>query len=419
MSDTGATDETVEEFRVRGRAWLAENMPPLEGEPHRGAVDWPREKELQQRLFAGGFAGICFPVEYGGWGLAPEYQEAFTEESLAYEMPFNISTPTLSTLGATLLAFGTEEQKAEHLPGLIRGEHLWVQLLSEPTGGSDLAGCLTSATPRGDGWVLNGSKIWTSGADHADFGICLARSDWDVPKHAGLSVFIVDLRSPGVTIEPIELANGLREFCQVFFDDVPLGRGALLGALDDGWAVCGTMLDFERGAAGGSSPYVSGFNLGAPGGGTLTNTAAELAVALAVDGDPFVRQLVGEHRVLDLVQRALVGRVTLGIGNGALTPAAGSVLRLFSAGAHVREDEIAMTIAGASGVAWASGDARLQDLANRYVTRQADALAGGSIEIQRNIVSERVLGLPREVAPDRGVPYREVRHGGQATSADG
>jgi alkylation response protein AidB-like acyl-CoA dehydrogenase len=341
-----------------------------------------------------------------------EHQHAFTEESLPFELPFHLSTPTLSILAATLLQVGTPEQRSRHLPPIIRGDSVWVQLLSEPNGGSDLAGCITGAVPDGDGWVLNGSKIWTSGADAADFGLCLVRTNWDVPKHAGLTMFVVHLRQAGVTIEPIELANGEREFCQVFFDDVQLPADAVAGDVEAGWAVAGTMLANERDAAGGASPYISGHNLGAPGGTAITNAAAELARSVGVQDDPVVRQLVGEFRILDVVQRALLRRVTAGTATGSLPPTAGSLLRLFSAEAHVRKDEITMTIAGADGVVWRSDDVIGPEMTHRYVIRQADALAGGSSEIQRNIISERVLGMPREAAADRGVPYREVQRGG-------
>jgi alkylation response protein AidB-like acyl-CoA dehydrogenase len=419
MTETIAPAETVAEFRVRARAWLADNMEPLRGEPQaRGHVDWDRERALQRELFAGGFAGICFPAEYGGLGLPIEYQHAFTEEALAYELPVHLSTPTLSILAATLLECGSPEQKARYLPGIIRGDHTWVQLLSEPNGGSDLAGCITRADLDGDEWILNGAKIWTSGADSADYGMCLARTNWDVPKHAGLGMFVVDLRQPGVTIEPIELASGVREFCQVFLDDVRLPTDAVVGAADEGWAVAGAMLSAEREAAGGASPFISGHNLGAPGKTTTRNFAAEIARTRGTGGDVGVQELIGESRMLDLVQRALLERITVGTERGVLPPTAGSLLRLFSADAHVRKDEIAMTVAGPLGVTWEAGDAMALEVAAAYSIRQADALAGGSAEIQRNIISERVLGLPRELAGDRGIPYRDVQRGGATRSAE-
>jgi alkylation response protein AidB-like acyl-CoA dehydrogenase len=411
--------ESVDEFAARAGAWLADHMPRLEREPvHERRDDiWDRQRELQRMLWDGGFAGICVPAEYGGLGLPVEYQRAFTRESLPYELPFYLSTPTFSIIVATLIDFGTPEQQARHLPGILRGDHIWVQFLSEPSGGSDLAACLTRADRRDDAWVLNGSKIWSSGAEACDFALCLARTNWDVPKHAGLSMFVVDLHQPGVTIEPIEQVNHNHTFCQEFFDDVVLPLDALVGELDDGWRVATALLAHEREGVGGSSPYVSGRNLLAPGSTAAVNTAAVLAREQGVDGDPVVRQLVGEQRMIDLVQRGLVERVTAGVRSGALPSPAGALLKLYTASASVRKVEIAMTIAGTTGALWPEGDAAAALLADRYLIRQADSISGGTSEIQRNIISERVLGLPREQAADRGVPYREVRQSSRRAPA--
>jgi alkylation response protein AidB-like acyl-CoA dehydrogenase len=411
MNPPEAPRETVAEFGQRARVWLAEHMERLHAEPiHERRDDiWDRQRELQRMLWDGGFAGICVPREYGGLGLPVEYQRAFTEASLPYEMPFYLSTPTFSIIAATLIDFGTHEQKTKYLPGIVRGDHIWVQFLSEPSGGSDLAACLTRAVQRDDTWVLNGSKIWSSAAEACDYALCLARTNWDVPKHHGLTMFIVELNQPGIVVEPIKQVNGNRTFCQEFFDDVVLPLDAVVGEVDQGWTVAAALLAHEREGVGGSSPYVSGRNLLAPGSTMSTNTSAVLARSLGIENDPVVRQLVGEQRMTDLVQRGLVARVTVGVKTGALPPQAGSLLKLFTASASVRKAEIAMTIAGTAGVVWAPGDHEPEALASRYLIRQADSISGGTSEIQRNIISERVLGLPREWAADRDVPYREVR----------
>jgi alkylation response protein AidB-like acyl-CoA dehydrogenase len=375
---------------------------------------WDRQRELQRMLWDGGFAGICVPRDYGGLGLPVEYQRAFTEVSLPYELPFYLGTPTFSIILATLLDFGTHEQKSSHVPGILRGDTIWVQFLSEPSGGSDLAACLTRADRRDDTWVLNGAKIWSSAAEACDFALCLARTNWDVPKHRGLSVFILDLGAPGVTIEPITQVNGNHTFCQEFFDDVVLPLDALLGEVDQGWTVTTALLTHEREGVGGSSPYVSGRNLLAPGSTVRTNPAAVLARSLGIADDPVVRQLVGEQRMSDLVQRGLVERVSVGVRTGSLPPPAAALLKLYTAGASVRRTEIAATLAGEGGVVWSPGDVETQERADKYLIRQADSISGGTSEIQRNIISERVLGLPRELAADRDVPYREVRQSSRA-----
>ena len=256
--------ETVDEFRRRARVWLKDNMPPVTPESWDRRIDGRRdiERDLQRRLFDGGFAGICFPAEYGGLGLSPEYQNAFSEESAPYDMPFLFNLPTFSILAATLIDFGTHAQKQRHLPAILRGEELWVQFLSEPSGGSDLAGCLTRADRDGDVFVLNGSKIWSSGAAESDYAMCLARTNWDVPKHRGLTMFILKIHQPGVQVEQIRQVDGSMEFCQEFFDDVAVPVTDVVGEIDDGWTVAQRLLTHEREAVGGGSKYTSGRSTG-------------------------------------------------------------------------------------------------------------------------------------------------------------
>src|SRR6185437_5115493 len=194
--DTADTHEGLDAYRARARHWLKENMPlaphPLYAEEQIDG-DGVRARALMRLLFDGGFSGICFPRAYGGQGLSPEYQRVFTEESAPYEMPIVFNTPALTICSPTILDFGTEEQKRDHLPKIFSGEELWVQFLSEPTGGSDLAGLVTRADRDGDVWVLNGSKIWSTGAYRADYALCLARPDWHAHKHRGLTMFIVKI----------------------------------------------------------------------------------------------------------------------------------------------------------------------------------------------------------------------------------
>ena len=314
--------ESVESFRLRARAWLAEHMPrrPLDAPPPDRAEDeqtWIDDRALQRKLWDGGFAGICFPEEYGGLGLTIEHQHAFTEESLPYEMPLHLNVPNFSILGATLVDFGTHEQKSKYLPLLLQGKHQWVQFLSEPTGGSDLAGCVTRADRDGDEWVLRGSKIWSTAAMSATHAMCLARTDWDAPKHRGLTMFLMEIHQPGVQVDPIKQVNGSLEFCQEFFDDVRLPPDSVVGDVNDGWTVALTLLAHERNAVGGGSPYVSGRNYlaeGADGARDLSSIA--LVRPRGTDDDPVARQLVAEAHVLDVTQRGLVRRVTLGMGNG-------------------------------------------------------------------------------------------------------
>jgi alkylation response protein AidB-like acyl-CoA dehydrogenase len=413
---TEATNDDVEslgEFRLRVRTWLAESMPKLDVKTNfqimmadEHAV---RARELQRKLFDAGFAGLCFPREYGGQGLPREYQAAFTKESAPYEMPVHFNIPTLSILAPTLLDFGTEEQKRRHIPAILAGEEMWVQFLSEPSGGSDLAGLVTRATRDGDVFILNGSKIWSSGAFRADYALCLARTNWHAPKHRGLTCFIVKIHQPGIEVQQIKMVNGWNEFCQEFFDDVPVPVANVVGQIDDGWTVASRLLIHERNAVGGGSPYTSGTNGGRGDHGSGRNDLVELARSTRTAADSHVRQLVAEGRANDVVGAQLIDRVTNGIASQQFTPVAGSLPRLYAATSSERHDDIALEIAGAQAGAWEEGSLAGQKGID-FLFRQGGSLGGGSNEMQRNIISERLLGMPREFAADKDRPFDEVRH---------
>jgi alkylation response protein AidB-like acyl-CoA dehydrogenase len=400
--------QDMESFRRQLREWLAATMPRLDGPARTGSDRVPeRHRFLQRTLFDGGYAGLTYPAAYGGGGLSPEYQDVFNEEAAAYELPtlFNV---TLGILGPTILDFGREDQKVRHLPAILRGDELWVQLLSEPASGSDLAGCITRASRDGEQWVLNGSKIWSTGADYADYALCLARSNWSLPKHRGLTMCVVKLSQPGIDIEPITQANGEAEFCQEFITDLSIGAGDILGEENAGWQVASRLLYHERNLAGAASPYTYGFVAeGTPVAPTAAELA-ELARAHGKAGDVRIRALVAEAHALDTVQDRLVQRIGTGIGSGALEATNGSLLRLFEITKVLQCSNISLEIADAGVVVWPESSSG--SLGGQFLMRQSAALAGGSIEMQRNIIAERVLGLPRELAPDAGVPFDSVPH---------
>jgi alkylation response protein AidB-like acyl-CoA dehydrogenase len=411
VGTVGSSDvEPVGDFRARLRAWQPGNLPP---EPA-GAIErtderWAHERVLQRRLWDGGFAGIRLPKAYGGLGLTEEHRRAFDEETAGYDLPFSFNVPTLGILAATLLDAGTHEQKLRHVRAILRGEELWVQFLSEPSGGSDLAGCLTRADRDGDVFVLNGSKIWSSGAYSADYALCLARTNWDVPKHRGLTMFIVRIHQPGVTVEQIRQTDGSTEFCQEFFDDVPIPVTDVVGDVDDGWSVANRLLVHERMAVGGGSPYTAGRSSKHE----VGDDGAELVALIrsrGLEGDRHARQLLAEAGVRSMVRSALVERVIAGMASGAMPGAAGSVIKLYGAETAIRRAEIGLELAGEDAVAWRAGTETAGARFGRHsLGRQGAALGGGSNEIQRNIISERLLGMPREAAADRDIPYRDVR----------
>src|ERR1700730_6798521 len=296
--------EAVADFRQRARRWLAENMPRLDAsfalERDTDAA-WQRARKLQGRLYDGGFAGICFPREYGGLGLGYEFKKAFDAESVGYEMPVVLNIPCFAICCATLLDMGSEEQKHTHISAALRGDEVLVQLLSEPGGGSDLAGVITRADRRGERWMLNGAKTWSTYAFAADYGLCLARTNWDVPKHEGLTMFLVPVRHPGVTMNRIKQVDGTAGFCEEYFDDVGLSDEAVVGEPGKGWEVASRQLYHERRTMGDGSEYSSG-----PG----ISEAHDVSIDLLSLVDKTNQR--ESERVREMVGRALVHRAVHG-----------------------------------------------------------------------------------------------------------
>ena len=407
-----ASNESVQAFRLRARTWLAANLPRLDEVPLSEEIEddaeWLRNRELQKKLFEGGFAGICFPREYGGLGLTPEYQEAFNEESSDYEMPLRLNIPTFSICAPTILDMGSEQQKRDRIGGAIRGEEVLVQLLSEPSGGSDLAGVITRAERDGDTWVLNGAKTWSTSAYAADWGLCLARTDWDAPKHRGLTMFLVPIRAEGVTLRRVRMVSGQNEFCEEFFDDVVLPADAVVGQINEGWAVASRQLVHERTAVGGGSPYMSGRrnrSLGAD-----TATPIDIARRTGRLDESSVREDIGAWHVLNRVHAQTVARVSAGIAAGTYPLPAASIMRLLHAEVSWAARDITLRIGGSQMLAYpADGGTEYADAGRDWLMRQGGSLGGGSTEMARNIISERVLGMPREYAADRDVPFGQVR----------
>lgn len=404
--------ESVAEFAARARAWLADNMPPIDPEtppsaPRDDERSWLRARELQKRLYEGGFAGICFPREYGGLGLDYEYQKAFDAESLTYEMPLILNVPTFTICCATLLDTGSEDQKKQHIAAALRGDEVLVQLLSEPSGGSDLAGVITRAERHGDRWVLNGAKTWSTSAFAADYALCLARTNWDVPKHEGLTMFLVPIAHPGITLRRITMLSGSTEFCEEFLDGVDVGDDAVVGEVNDGWAVASRQLYHERRAVGQGSEFASGS--GSEGGNASPVDYVALIEKTGQAGNERVEQLAGRALVQRAVAEQLIGHVYRSVRDGTLPAAAGTLIRLFHAETVFVDVDTAMAIAGSAGVVGDPGDGLEAGL--RYLSRQTVAMGGGTTEMARNVIGERVLGFPREFAADRGVPFKQVRHG--------
>ena len=415
MSDMSVAPgaESLDEFRLRVQAWLRANVRPLAAlSPAERDSDDPavvaRSRALQRMLFDAGLAGLVFPREYGGQGLAPEYQRAYAEAAKDYEQAFIFQEPTLNILAPTLLDFGTEDQKRNHLPAILRGDERWVQFLSEPSSGSDVASTMTSATRVDGGWLLNGSKIWSSAADRSDWAMCPARTNWDVPKHHGLTMFLVPIQQPGIVVHRIRTADGNAHFCQEFLTDVFVADDDVLGEVDRGWSVILGLIGHERLAVGGASPFTGGTRP-MPLRGPNTDLL-HLAQRCARDDDPVVRQVVGADFAVSVVKEQLSTRVVAALRDGDLPDAAGAMLRLFEGLATRDHATAARDIVGGA-VATSGGRDDIVEIGEQFIMRQAACIGGGTVEMAWNAIAERLLGMPREVATDRGIPFRNVVQG--------
>ncbi|HEX6394810.1 MAG TPA: acyl-CoA dehydrogenase family protein [Acidimicrobiales bacterium] len=415
--------EDVESFRRRARNWISTNLEPRSNRPQArlGIVQnedddlaaIARERDIQRQLFEAGLAGVCVSPEYGGQGLTRAHQQALNEELCGYEYPSRIQVPTFSPCASVLLEFGTDAQKRAHLPAILRGEELWMQLLSEPSGGSDVAAALTTAVRDGDEWVLNGSKIWTTGAWWSDWGLCLARTNWDVPKHRGLTVFILPLHQPGIEIHRIEMLNGDKEFCQEFLTDVRVPDSDRIGEVDEGWTVGVRWMFHERMLY--NSPLVTRPPDSGQGGGVM-RPVAQVARDSGLSEDRLVRDLVGEARMLEIVESRLLERISAGIRSGTMSDQSSAIGRLFHGVAAARTRTISCEVAGSAGAAWTNDDGEAAGAGIEFVMRQASCIGGGTTEMARNVISERVLGMPRERTPDRDTPFRDVPRSASAGS---
>ncbi|MCW3066072.1 MAG: acyl-CoA dehydrogenase domain protein [Solirubrobacterales bacterium] len=385
-------------YRTHVRDWLAEHREEAPKPRRRGGEDdslnVDEHRAWQRALAEGGLVGVTWPKEYGGQGLGPIEQVIVGQEIAKAGLPGILDTIGVGMLGPTIIASGTEEQKQRHLGPMLHADEVWCQLFSEPAAGSDLAGIQSRARRQDDGsWVLNGQKVWTTNAHFAAFGLLLARTDPDVPKHKGLTMFIVPMDAAGVTIRPLRQISGEPEFNEVFFDDVHLDPGSEVGPVDGGWGVALTTLMFERVTIGAGSEGM-GYR------------ADRFAAALAADPDaardPEVRQRLGAISADLLALRFTGYRILTAIQRGQIPGPEAGMSKITAVRAAIEAaDLIADTL----------GPSALEEGEWSYLTSFLPGLksAGGTEEILRNTVGERVLGLPPEPRLDKGVPFSELR----------
>jgi alkylation response protein AidB-like acyl-CoA dehydrogenase len=383
-----------EAFRRTLRAWLGANRPArAERVPHDDASlaeEVAFLRAWQQRLHAAGYVGLLWPREYGGHGARPTQQAILNAELARARAPQLINRVGVNNTGPTLIAHGTEAQKRRFLPKILSAEELWCQLFSEPNAGSDLAALRTRAEPRGDGFIVSGQKVWTSYAQWSKWAILLARTDPNLPKHRGLTYFILDMESPGITIRPLRQITGSTEFSEVFLEDVPVPRAHVVGDVNQGWEIAMTTLAHERGTGFAFKEQV------------LQKIAVEELVRLACArgraADPRLRQELARCWIDVEIMGLMNCRTLTGLERGETPGAESSLVKLFWAALTQRLHELGLALEGphaqlVAGSAHALEDGRWQQA---FLWSRVGAIAGGTSEVQANIIAERLLGLPRE-----------------------
>jgi alkylation response protein AidB-like acyl-CoA dehydrogenase len=396
--DLNDTPEQAE-YRAKARAWLEEHRheaPRLRGE---GALTDEQEilaarRAWQGKLAEAGLAGVTWPKEFGGQGLGPIEQVVVNQEIARAGVPGILDVIGVGMLGPTIMAHGSDEQKARYLGPMLHGDEVWCQLFSEPAAGSDLAGIQTRARQENGGWVLNGQKVWTTNAQFASFGLLLARTNPDVPKHKGLTMFVVPMDAPGVTVRPLRQISGDAHFNEVFLDDVHLEADAVCGPVDGGWGTALTTLMYERVTIG----------LGSEGLGYREGRYAEaIAADEAARRDPEVRQRLGEVAVELLATRFTGYRTLTALQRGQIPGPEAGLAKVTLVNAAIKAGELVADVLGPDALdessEWAYMISFLPGLKS----------AGGTEEILRNTIGERVLGLPPEPRLDKGIPFSELR----------
>jgi acyl-CoA dehydrogenase len=409
-------NDTPEEaaFRAKARAWLEQNaellgpdeLPADIGERENAdVIRWC--KEWQAKKADAGWACITWPKEYGGQGATPMQGVIWRQEEAKFKVPPPIYTIGHGMLGPTIMFHGTPEQKERFIPDMLRGAEIWCQLFSEPAAGSDLAGLRTSAVRDGDDWIINGQKIWSTGAHFCDWGMIVTRHDPNAAKHAGLTYFIVDMRSPGVEIRPIKQINGASGFNEVFFTNVRVPDSQRLGAVGDGWRVALTTLMNERVAIGGGSS------------GGRFKDLLRVAKSATRNGRPAledsaVRQKIADFYIKSKGIQYTGWRTTSALSQGKTPGPEGSIGKAVGAPLAQQMASFAVELQGAFGAVLDEKVSLQEGLwQESYLGTPGIRIAGGTDEVLRNIIAERVLRLPPEIRVDKDKPFRDIPSGTQ------
>jgi alkylation response protein AidB-like acyl-CoA dehydrogenase len=404
-------EDTAEEtaFRAEARAWLEANAIPKGHADDFSAGMFSSDlgeqtyvkrcREWQGRLADGGWAGITWPRDYGGRGGRPIEQVIFNQEQAAFGVSVGVFMIAIGMVGPTLLAHGTEEQKRRYLPAMLKGHELWCQLFSEPEAGSDLANLQTRGVLDGDAWVVNGQKVWTSSAGRSEWGILLARTNTELPKHQGITYLVVDMQTPGIDIRPLRQMTGEAHFSEVFLDDVRVPIENVIGDVDGGWRVALTTLASERSSIAGGS------------GGADPPGLIALAREFGVSDDAVIRQTLADVHTRAELLRFLRYRSQTALSQGKRPGPETSVMKLAYAAFMQRMTNAAITIQGPTGMLAHPHVPRSGVWTTKFLHSPSLRIAGGSDQVQANIVAERVLGLPGDVRTDKEVAFRDLPKG--------
>ncbi len=390
----------IDQFRAEARAWLEENCPPGARGPGPIAtgssklrIDDADTRLWLERMVEKGWTTPTWPTQYGGGGLSNEEYMTLIQEMRRIDARAPLAGMGTSLIGPTLLEFGTDEQKERHLPPIVRGERAWCQGYSEPGAGSDLASLRTRAEDHGDHFVVNGQKIWTSGAQFADWIFALVRTNPDVPKHQGISFVLMDMAQPGITVKPIRLISGASPFCETFFDDAIARKDDLVGELNKGWTVGKRLLQHER----GSMASLVGGGAAADGGPTLEGEAKRFTGerdGLIADVD--LRRTILTHNMNNQAFRLTQRRAVEEAKGGGTPGPATSIFKMYGTELEQERASLFVQMRGTAGLGWSGSlfDARALEDTRAWLSTRAASIYSGSNEIQRNIVAKRVLGLP-------------------------
>ncbi|HEX7166664.1 MAG TPA: acyl-CoA dehydrogenase family protein [Acidimicrobiales bacterium] len=403
LSDDEVRDQIV--------VWLREHLPAgwveaIDTNDESAFSEARRGLDYQgflERIGEAGWAQPTWPVEYGGKGLEPAQARLVEEVKTRYRVPRSFNVIGLGMGAPTIMQWGSEEMKRRFLPPMAQNKEIWCQLFSEPGSGSDVAGLATRAVRDGDEWIVNGQKVWTTLAHIASYGMLVARTDPDQPKHKGLTYFVVDMKAPGVEVRPLRQMTGDAEFNEVFFTDVRIPDAWRLGPEGEGWAVATTTLMNERVALSGAGS-AGGGNVG---GGPVEDLAT-FAKSTGAWDDPVLRdrivRAIVEGRIIKITNYRAAAQRKAGRQPGP----EGSITKLFQAEYNKRLQELAVDILGARGMAWSQGDGETAARIRGFLRSRANTIEGGTSEVMRNILGDRVLGLPREPDASKDLPWKDV-----------